>query len=491
MGVRSGAAYLAGLRDDRHLYVRGQRVGDVTAFVPYRGILGELAAHYDRHCDGALAPALTFPSPADGAPVMNSWLATRSWDEMSARMAGERLRAERTYGQMGRLPDFMAAFITDLASVAHVLGAKDPAFAQNARRYHAECRDRDLALTHTLVDPQVDRSRGPEAQGALRIVRETDAGVVVRGARMLSTLAPVSDELYVGPYMPRRPGEEAFCLSFGVPVAHPGLKFVAREPYDTGAGRYDRPLSARFDEGDAIAIFEDALIPWERVFVAGDLAAYNAMTPNFPGYLALQAVIRGAAKLNFLVGVACKAARAVGRSELARYQELIGELIGYAELADGLIEATAREVYANAAQEQAGRVYGHVDGALFTSPERGMVGISAIRLFYTLVNPRAAEVVRLVASSGLVMTPTLADFENPEIAPALGEYLRGRDMDARERVQIMKLAWDAVGTEFGSRQSHYELFFAGDPVTARAVYWPTPRRERCEALVDRLLAESR
>lgn len=491
MGVRSGAEYLAGLRDDRRLYVRGQRVGDVTAYAPYAGIVAEMAAHFDRHHQGELAGALTFASPADGAPVMNSWLVAQSWDDMQARMTGERLRAERSYGQMGRLPDFMAAFVTDQASVPHVLGARDPAFAENARRYHAYCRDHDLALTHTLVDPQVDRSRGVEAQGALRIVRQTDAGIVVTGGRMLSTLAPVSDELYVGPYMPRRPGEEAYAVSFAVPVAHPGLKFIAREPYHTGASRYDRPLSSRFDEGDAISVFEDALIPWERVFVAGDLDAYNAMTPNFPGYLALQAVIRGAAKLNFLIGVAAKVARAVGRSEMPRYQEMVGELIGYAELAEGLIEATAREVHANATQHQTGRVAGHVDGALFTSPERGMVGISAIRMFYTQVNPRATEIIRLLASSGLIMTPTQADFDNVEIAPALGQYLRGREMDARERVQVMKLAWDAVGTEFGSRQSHYEIFFAGDPVTARQVYWPTPRRERCEALVDRLLAESR
>ena len=117
-------------------------------------------------------------------------------------------------------------------------------------------------MTHTLVDPQIDRSQGVEAQEGLRIVKETDAGLVVRGARMLSTLAPISDELWVAPYMPRKPGEEAYAVSFAVPVATSGLKFICREPYDTGRSDFDQPLSSRFDEGDAIAIFEDVQVPW-------------------------------------------------------------------------------------------------------------------------------------------------------------------------------------------------------------------------------------
>src|SRR5260370_17341775 len=105
---------------------------------------------------------------------------------------------------------------------------------------------------------------------------------------MLSTLAPVSDELWVGPYMPRKPGEEDYALSFAVPVATRGLKFVCREPYDTGRSSFDRPLSSRFDEGDAIAIFDDVLVPWERVFPAPHLTIYNLMPPSFPRTIPFQ-----------------------------------------------------------------------------------------------------------------------------------------------------------------------------------------------------------
>jgi aromatic ring hydroxylase len=199
----------------------------------------------------------------------------------------------------------MNGFVTDTAAIRGLLSRREPRFGENAWKYYELCRERDLCLTHTLVDPQIDRSRGPEAQESIRIVRETDAGLVVRGARMLSTLAPVSDELWVGPYMPRKPGEEDYALCFAVPVATRGLKFVCREPYDTGRSSFDRPLSSLFDESDAIAIFDDVLIPWERVFAARDIEICNLMGPAFPGTMTLQAVIRGTVKLRFLTGLAC------------------------------------------------------------------------------------------------------------------------------------------------------------------------------------------
>jgi len=175
----------------------------------------------------ACRDALTWPSPASGSPVSTSFILAKTWNEMEQRVRGERLRCELTYGLMGRLPDFMNGFVTDAAAIRGLLGRREPRFGENAWNYYELCRERDLCLTHTLVDPQVDRSQGPEAQGSIRIIKETDAGLIVRGARMLSTLAPVSDELWVGPFMPRKPGEEDYALSFAVLMATSGLKFIA------------------------------------------------------------------------------------------------------------------------------------------------------------------------------------------------------------------------------------------------------------------------
>lgn len=491
MGIKTGKQYVEALRDGRELYVNGECVRDVTAYPAYRGVIAELAAHYDRHHDAALAPVLTVPSPADGAPVSNSFLRVETWADMETRLRGERARAEFTYGLMGRLPDFMNAFMADIATIAPALGQ----YADNAQRLFALCRDQDLCLTHTLADPQVDRSQGVQAQGAVRIERETDAGIVVSGARMLSTLAPVSHELLVGSFMPRNPGEEAYAAAFVAPLNTPGLKIICREPYDAGRGRFDRPLSSRFDEGDALVVFDQALIPWERVLVAGDLMGYGAMIPAFmPGYLMLQAVVRGATKLQLYTGIAIKAAEAVGRMHQPRYQEVVGELVGYCEMAEAMIEATARQVYdnlrGNPEPELPAPVAAHLERALCKPLPRGMAGFAAIRFLYPLALERAREAIHLLGSSGLVMTPTEADFDNPAIAGVLDQYLVGRGAPARERVRVMKLAWDAIATEFGGRQALYEQFFAGDPVMGRQIFYQAPRTHLARAFAERLLAES-
>ena len=500
MGIRTGAEYIAGLRDDRALYIGGERVADVTTYGPLQGILGSLAAHFDAFHDPELQPKYTFPSPKDGQPVSNSFLDTLTDEQMRQRVEGETLRKTATFGLMGRTPDFMNAFMTDIALIApHVLGHRDRQFADNAIAYWEYCRDNDVCLTHTLADPKRDYSKPVTESGTLQMTAQTDAGIRVTGARMLSTLAPVSDEIFVGAFMPRQPGEENLALSFAIPVATEGLKFSARESYTTGRCLFDRPLTERYDEGDALAVFDDVLVPWERVFVAGDLLAHNTMMPMYPGFLALQANIRGRAKLQFMTGLASKMANVVGRNAQPRYQELIGELLGLNELADGLIQACASEVLQRARDEKARQTDPDFNlGAMasrmmeiFGSPDEGLVSMAMLRFFVPQVNTKVNEVIRLIGSSSLVMTVTEADLANPEIAEDLEKYLSGAGVSARERIQVMKLAWDALATEFGGRQEIYEIFFAGDPALARSLFYMSSKREVYEALVDRLLASAR
>lgn len=498
MGARTGRAYIEGLRDDRRVYVNGERIRDVTTYPPFQGAIQELARLYDAQHDPAYRDILTYPSPTSGERVSTTFLLARTWEEIEQRLRCDRLRCELTYGMMGRLPDFMNAFITGMAFIRGLLGRRDPRFGENAWNYYELCRERDLCLTHTLVDPQIDRSRGVEAQEALRIVKETDAGLIVRGARMLSTLAPLSDELWVGPYMPRRQGEEDYALCFAVPVATPGLTFICREPYDTGRDDFDRPLSSHYDEEDALAIFDDVLVPWERLFIARDIDTYNLGLLALPGYTQLQGVTRGLVKLRFMTGVASLVAEAVGRSQMPRYQEMIGELVAYVEMAEGLLRAMAQEVLYNvthpigegdsspvAPSASLGVIPGV--GTITAAPGRSMIANSTVRIFMPFVHTKAVEVIRMVGSSGLVMTPTHKDFANPDLQEALGTYLKGRDMPAEERVRIMKLAWDATSTQFGGRQLLYEWFYAGDPINNRILYYGTDRRKECTALVQRFL----
>jgi len=496
MGARTGKQYIDALRDGRELYVNGERVSDVTKYPPFQRVIAELAALYDRQHEPATRELLTYPSPSSGQPVSVSFLIPESFADLLRRVAGERARIEFTNGMMGRLPDQMNAWLAEVGVLRGFLGQREPRFGENAWHYYELCREQDLALTHTLVDPQIDRSKGVAAQEGLRIVKETDAGLIVSGARMLSTLAPISHEIIVAPYMPRRPGEEDYAIAFAIPIASPGLKFICREPYDTGRSPYDRPISSRYDEGDAIAIFRDVLVPWERVFAARDLEIYNLIQAMSPGMFGLQAAIRGVVKLRFMAGLANLVAKAVGRSQMPRYQEMLGELVGNVELAEGLLVASIHEVWSNLQEMAAGGAarsqpasprYAMGVGMFFGGPSRTLYGLSTVRIFLPQAHTRAVEVIRLMGSSGLVMTPTEKDFDHPELREILPRYLRGAESSAEERVRIMKLAWDAIGEQFGSRGLLYETFFAGDPISNRLLYVQTETSRNCVAMVERFL----
>lgn len=476
MGIRTGSEFVESLRDERTVYVNGERLKDVTTYPPFKGIIATLASLYDLNHERR--EELTFASPTDGSPVALSFFLAETLEQVERRLRAEEIRAEYTFGLMGRLPDFCNAYVTDLASAASYISQREPRFGQNAFRYWEECRDRDWCLTHTLADPQIDRSKGPADQKdpflILRVVRETDAGVIVRGAKMLSTLAPFANELYVGPFMPRSPGEEDYALAFAVPCATAGLKFVCREPYDAGRSHFDRPVSSRFDEEDALAIFDNVLVPWERMFIYRDIELFNTASHHTPGFRMLQALVRGAVKLKLLTGLACHIAEAIGRAGAAHVQAQLGELAANAGIMEALIHAGAQ----SAATGQHHALY-----------QQSLAG--ALMILMPQFQLRAVQAVKELSGSGLIMTPTEKDFANPEIASYLDQYLQGTGVSAKQRVQLFKLAWDLIGDQFGSRQALYEYFYAGDPYVNRARFYRSPVMQQYKAFVLDLLEGKR
>jgi aromatic ring hydroxylase len=249
-----------------------------------------------------------------------------------------------------------------------------------------------------------------------------------------------------------------------------GLKFICRESYDSGRGSFDRPLSSRFDEEDALAVFDDVLVPWERVFINGDIEASNYILGRAPGYALLQATVRGTVKLRFMAGLACHVAEAIGRTAAPHVQAQLGELVAKVELANGLVRASAQDV-----------VTGRREGTSL----RALA--ATLWVFIPEAQMRAAEVIRQLSGSGLILTPTEGDFHNPEIASYLEKYLRGKNLEARQRVQLFKLAWDMLGEQFGSRQLQYEWFYAGDPLFTRARFYHSPAVAQYKKMVARLL----
>ena len=416
-----------------------------------------------------------------GETYSTTLLEARDYEDVLARQRCDRLRTELTYGMMGRLPDFMNAYLLDVKSSLEHVGKHEEAARMGD--YLAKLRRQDLAVTHTLVDPQSDRSTHDAPAEAVRIVERREDGIVIRGARLLSTLAPLANEVFVGPYVPRRPGQEDYALVCTLPLDAPGLKIVCRQAYDRGDGVFDTPLSGRFDEGDAILVFDDVFVPRDRVVVAGDLDAYNNVVRNAVGYGPLQGAARSTAKLKVLAGLATVAARTTGRAASPRYQEEIGEVMGLLNVAEGLFDGAALDLSRRIGER---RDPGSVRRGHGRPGEESRVGIAALTFFFPHAIAKAVEVLRLVAGSGAIVM-TEGELRHEEIGHLVEKYVHGPGISAERRLQVMRMVWDMTCSPFAARQALYERYYTGDPIVGRVLFFNAPKSREAEAFAERLL----
>ena len=342
-----------------------------------------------------------------------------------------------------------------MASAHEFFAESDPRFGDNVVNYYLKARRFDWCATHTLVNPRASHAAGwageTDADRALRLIRKTEDGVVVSGCRMLATLAPLSEELLVFPstLLKAEPAAEPFALAFAIPCNAAGLRFICRDPYDIGRSRFDHPLASRFEEMDAVAIFNDVLVPWERVFLCGDVERCNAMfaATDAVVHMMHQVAVKNVAKCEFMLGLAAKIAEVSDAMTLQHVQERLADMIMTTETMRALLRAAE----ADAATNRWG---------MFV-PARAP--LDTARNLFPKLYPRMVEIIQLNSSSSLMATPSEADFK-AAIAPDIERYFGAAKASARERVALYRLAWEVACSAFGGRQVLYERFFFGDPV---------------------------
>ncbi len=457
MPARTGAEYIKGLKDrPRDIWIRGERVDDVTTHPAFRNGALSIAALYDMQHDAAFKEEMTFASPSTGDPVGLSFIIPRSVEDLERRRKMITNWAWGGCGMMARTPDFLNVNLSGWAGAADYFGQNRPEFRDNVLRYHEFIRENDVALTHTLVNLQSRRSSSIvdtlDDQVALTVVRETDAGIVVRGSRILATLGPISDEIAVYPTRTHLLGQDAWrqSFSFSIPCDTPGLKFLCRESFDLDRSHFDHPLGSRFEEMDAIALFDDVLVPWERVFLLGDVEMcnnYGNATGAGP-HTGQQVTTRCVVKTEFVIGLAALMVNTLGSGDLPHVQERIAELITFLEIQKACLRASE----ADAALNEWGVMC--PAGAPLTAGRN---------LFPKMMYPRMAEIIQQLGSSSLMALPSEADF-GAAIGPEIDKYLGTDTTNARNRARLFHLAWDVACSAFGGRQVLYERFFGGDPV---------------------------
>lgn len=446
----TGKGYLESLSDGRQVYLDGELVTDVTKHRAFRNSARSIARLYDTLHAPETRDLMT-SEDRHGIRTHRFFMPSYSSEDLLSSREAIAHWARQSYGFMGRTPDYKAAFMASLGA--------DPSwyspFEDSAKRWYREYAEKVLFLNHVLINPPVDRNRPiHEVEDVfVHVTDERDDGIVVSGAKMLATGSVLTHATLVAQNSAAQLEEgkaDDYALVFIAPLATPGKKLICRNSYELSArSPWDNPLSSRFDENDAVVIFDRAFIPWENVLVYRDIkkaTGFYAQSGFMPRYT-LQSGTRLAVKLDFLCGLLQRALKSNGTYEFRGVQTKFGELVGWRNLIWALTAALCHEPMSG----PGGSVVPKIEYA------------TLIRLFGTMAVPAArALFAEILGGAPLVLPSSNRDFQNGELRPLIDRFYRGSDGDAHDRVKLYKLIWDAVGTEFGSRHEWYEINYGGN-----------------------------
>jgi 4-hydroxyphenylacetate 3-monooxygenase len=481
MGVRTGQEYVERLAQTRPtVELNGAQItGPVTEHPALAGVIGSYAELYDRQHDPELRDVLTYQSPTSGEPVATSFMVPEDAGDLARRGAAFKAWADHSLGTLGRTGDYLNSSLMALSQATDWFAQADVKYGEHVHAYYEKVREQDLLMSHTLVPPQANRALGPGQQvdgralGA-HVVSQDDNGIVVRGARMLATIGPIADELLVFPstVLKGAPEDAPYSFAFAIQCDAPGLRFICRENLD-----YQRhhPLGGRFDEIDAVVVFDDVHVPWERVFMLGNPELCNGFYTDTSAvvHMTHQVAIRTTAKAEAFLGLISLMAEAIGIEQFSHIQEDIAHVVTIVGTLHGLVRAAQADAAPNP--------YG-----VFTP---AWEPLNTARNWFPKASQRLPEIVRKFGASGLMAIPTEADVTGGA-RDDVKRYLQSATLSGPERVRLFRLAWDMSTSGFAGRQSLYEYYFFGDPVRmAGALLGATdrdPYRERVRRFLERV-----
>lgn len=451
--------YLSRLKMPRQVYIDSRLVTDVSQELVFKGAIENISQYY--HLQESRPDIFTYTE--NGGTYHISTLPPANISDLRRKRESYKAVADLSYGMLGRTPDFINCALAAMARNCHVLGAGEYAdFSANALKYYEKCRRNHLFIGHGAINPQIDRGIPLGAQEntycGVRVISSDSEGIIVSGAKMIVTLAPVADELLVFNMPGLVPGDEDYAVAFAVPVTATGVKLICRKSLQhAGYSLFDHPISNLFDESDAYMIFDKVFIPWRDVFVFRDVEKSNTFYDktrirNHNGH---QGIVRGLAKAELLTGVAIELAEKLGLSGFLNVREQLGEMTSCLELVRGAILLAEEDaVYEND----------------LLNPS--IHAIQAVRYHFPKWYQRMVNIIQSLSAGSMLAVPHQGDFGN-ENATVIRESLQTASLNASDRCFLLNLAWDLSGDGFGQRQLVYEKYHAGDPIRIAAMHYAT------------------
>jgi 4-hydroxyphenylacetate 3-monooxygenase len=450
--LRTGRDYLAALRDGRVIYNGNSRVDDVTKHPAFRNTAQSFAAIYDRKRAPEHMETMSYEE--DGECCSSWFLRPRNKDDLRKRTEAHRRTARWTYGLLGRSPDHVASVITGLALYPDLLEENRKGFGKNLLDYYHESRRKDLFASYVVAAPQ--GARNPELYHrkgsrvpSLHVSEETENGIILNGVKMLGTASVFSDEIWIGNLLPLAPDQKDQAVTCAVPTNTPGISIWVRKSYEQHAvSPFDNPFTSRFDESDAMVVFEDVKVPWSRVFLMDDTVLSREAYFRTPSHVMgnHQSVVRFDEKLGFILGLAHKAAEINSVLQVPAVRETLAKLAA----AEGGLR---------------GMIAGQIEDA--ETLTNGFVHVNRrtmyASLFWCTTNYyQIAETVRELLGAGPFQMPADASFlDDPKMRETFEHYWSVAGATAVDRLKFIKLAWDYLGSELAARHGQYERFYAG------------------------------
>jgi aromatic ring hydroxylase len=432
--MRTGADYRIALRDGRKVFVMGEgQVDDVTTHPATRAMVEQYVAWYDRHFDPEWRETLISP---DGTP----WAFVLPRNAQEVRAIGRAIFKTifLSAGNITHTPLYGHLIATGVLAATETLGA-GPQHVENAGAYRRDVADTGKFVTFCGGAAIIGQRMQPDPADrvAVKLVRETDKGIVVRGRLGMHTSPAYAEEVYVGHLTGLR--IEGHPVGFIVLVAAPGVTTLCRKPAARGTDTFTAPLSSRYDELDGQMWLDDVFVPWERVF------AVDPAPEAIPRWLRWHHLYGWLAKAEFTLGLALAIADAMGLKDHDATIDYLVDIVAEVQVVRSCIAGAEHDPEFTAT------------GYCF--PNHAHLAAGGISLFKA--RQRIGELLRVIPGSSLVVAPGASDLAIPELARGLEESFGGGGYSARQRAALLQLAWDHVSSALDGRESAFELHASG------------------------------
>jgi 4-hydroxyphenylacetate 3-monooxygenase len=448
--IRTGRQYLDSLRDGREIYINGERVKDVTVHPSFKPLVDIRAQIYDMQHDAATRDVMSYCENGQRHAIGNKLPLTQDdwWDK---RRATDTV-LDRIGGVVTRVGDETVGEMWSLYDGQDLLNEVDPRFSAHIRNHVARVVELDPFHVSANTDPKGDRSKRPQDQDPdmlLHVVKESDAGLIVRGAKY-ETAAAYANQAFVKPTIANW-GDAAYsdyAVGFISDFSAPNLKFICRTGFAGRAPAADYPLSNKFDEIDALVIFDDVLIPWENVLFYRHTKAASFIRATLHRYSAFAYVQRNLKFADMLIGAALFNVRQTGLDQQQAVQEKLAQLACYREG----INAHLTAAIATAERSPAGLLMPN-QSLLFTGR------VLAVSRLHEMIH-----LARELCGGQICVTPDSAAFADPAIKPWLDKfYTINADWQAEDRRKLLAFARDLINSDYAGHRLTFQLFAQSPP----------------------------